>query len=634
MKAVESGQLKSSKCEDSFTTQGYSNWKNATTAFRKHDISDCHKEAIDIHTLPEQCEDIALTMQRSLSKKRQVNCRMLHVIIRSIKYLAWQGLALRGDSSDEGNFIQLLKLQSETDPALQAWLTKEREKYTSGEIQNAILRIMANSILRKISKHVHDNAYYALMADEVTDSSNREQFVICFHWVDSDSFSVNEDLIGFYQVDNITASTLFSSLKDVLLRLIISISKSCAQCYDGTSNMVGVRSGIASLIQREEPRAILVHCYGHSLQLAVSDTVKKIKTMADALDTTNEISKLLKYSPKRDTLYEKMKQELAPDTPGFRRLCPTQWTVRANSLQGVIDSWLPLRELWDECLTQRLDSEVKSQIIGVKHQMSTFEYFFGTSLGILLLKHNDNLSKTLQHSFMLASEGQSVPAMTVSTLELMRSDEQFDMFWSKVTKKANELELSEPVLPCKRKRPVRYEDGQVEAYYPDTPKSLYKAMYFRSLDVIISCIKTRFDHPGYHILRQLESLLLKAVNQESFTEKLEAVSCFYNNEVDKGLLETHLSTLSSFFHTSQAAARPATFNDQKEFIAKLSKSQKSLISQDIFLYRMVLLASPTNAVSERSCSALRRTKTWLRTTMNQDRLNYSLLLHTHQTLTK
>lgn len=74
--------------------------------------------------------------------------------------------------------------------------------------------------------------------------------------------------------------------------------------------------------------------------------------MADALDTTNEISKLLKYSPKRDKLFEQMKQELAPNTRGFCVLCATRWTVRANSLQDVIDYWLSRCELWDECLTQ------------------------------------------------------------------------------------------------------------------------------------------------------------------------------------------------------------------------------------------------------------------------------------------
>ena len=46
--------------------------------------------------------------------------------------------------------------------------------------------------------------------------------------------------------------------------------------------------------------------------------------MSDALDTTNEIhvSKLLKHSPKRDSVFEKLKKELAPDVPGFRVPCP------------------------------------------------------------------------------------------------------------------------------------------------------------------------------------------------------------------------------------------------------------------------------------------------------------------------
>ena len=170
---------------------------------------------------------------------------------------------------------------------------------------------MAHSILRQIFQSVHNNTHYAIMADEVTDSSNQEQFVICLRWVDSASLFVNKDLIGLYQVD-ITAATLFSSLKDVLLCLHINIQNCRAQCFDGA----------ATLIQKEEPRAILVHCHGHSLQLAVCDTVKQIR-MSDALDTTNGISKLLKYSPKRDTLFEKIKKELAPDTPGFRVVSTT-----------------------------------------------------------------------------------------------------------------------------------------------------------------------------------------------------------------------------------------------------------------------------------------------------------------------
>ena len=113
--------------------------------------------------------------------------------------------------------------------------------------------------------------------------------------------------------------------------------------------------------------------------------------------TQHEISKLLKFSPKRDALFSKLKAELAPETPGFRVLCPTWWTVRAASLQSVIDNWKPLQELWQESLDTKLDPEVKSRIIGVKYQMGTFSYLFGVSLGSLIFGHSDNLSRTLQH---------------------------------------------------------------------------------------------------------------------------------------------------------------------------------------------------------------------------------------------
>ena len=52
-------------------------------------------------------------------------------------------------------------------------------------------------------------------------------------------------------------------------------------------------------------------------------------------------------------------------------------------------------------------------------------------------------------------------------------------------------------------------------------------------------------------------------------------------------------------------------------MAMLTSPQKSLLSEVVFVYKMIFLAPATNAASERSCSALRRTKIWLRTTMNQ-----------------
>ena len=46
--------------------------------------------------------------------------------------------------------------------------------------------------------------------------------------------------------------------------------------------MSGSKSGVATLVQKEEPRAVFTHCYGHALNLACSDSLKRCKLMKDA----------------------------------------------------------------------------------------------------------------------------------------------------------------------------------------------------------------------------------------------------------------------------------------------------------------------------------------------------------------
>ena len=70
--------------------------------------------------------------------------------------------------------------------------------------------------------------------------------------------------------------------------------------------------------------------------------------MKDALDTTREITKLIKKSPRRDACFANLKAEMAPDTPGIRVLCPTRWTVRAEALQSILENYQVLLELWIE----------------------------------------------------------------------------------------------------------------------------------------------------------------------------------------------------------------------------------------------------------------------------------------------
>ena len=88
---------------------------------------------------------------------------------------------------------------------------------------------------------------------------------------------MNEEFIGLYEVKSIEALSLVHVIKDTLLQLNLPLSKVRGQCYDGASNMRGIRNGVAKLIQDEEPRSTFTHCYGHSLNLAAKDTIQNCK---------------------------------------------------------------------------------------------------------------------------------------------------------------------------------------------------------------------------------------------------------------------------------------------------------------------------------------------------------------------
>ena len=104
------------------------------------------------------------------------------------------------------------------------WVKKKTSKYTSAEMQNEILKLMALQVLQEVAASLLSTAFYTTMVDETTDISNCEQVVVCIHWVDDD-FNVHEDFIGLYQVDSICSDSLVAVIKDALLRMNLTLAQ-------------------------------------------------------------------------------------------------------------------------------------------------------------------------------------------------------------------------------------------------------------------------------------------------------------------------------------------------------------------------------------------------------------------------
>ena len=173
------------------------------------------------------------------SNEKSENRRCLLRIASNIRFLARQGLHLRGDGDeDDSNFVQLMKARGEDDTKVLEWTKKKTNKYICADIQNEILKVMAFiiKILREISENIKNSGFFSIMADETTDKSNTEKVVIVILHVDIELVA-HEEFVGLSMVDSIDATTLADYIKDCLLRMDFSLNNCRGQCYDGASNM-------------------------------------------------------------------------------------------------------------------------------------------------------------------------------------------------------------------------------------------------------------------------------------------------------------------------------------------------------------------------------------------------------------
>lgn len=330
-------------------------------------------------------------------------------------------------------------------------------------------------------------------------------------------------------------------------------------------------------------------------------------------------------------MLRELKEEIGSDAPGVRTMCPTRWTVRANSLASIIANYENIQLLWESAVRSTSDTEMKARIQGVGSQMQTFKYFFCLYLSELILRHTDKLSQTLQQPSLSSVEGHTVAMLTIETLKSLRKDDNFELFWQKVEKARDQLNVDEPRLARRRKTPKRLEVGSAPAEFAASPKDEYRRVYFEALDLAVTSIHSRFDQKGYKIFSNVEQLMLKACCGQSFSNELSTVCTFFHDDFDGDDLAAELLTLQKLYESTVGKDAP-TVDGIRTALLALSSSQRALVKTVCRLFQLLLILPATNSTSERSFSALRRIKTYLRSTMTQARLNHLMILHYHQDL--
>ena len=134
--------------------------------------------------------------------------------------------------------------------------------YTSPDIQNQIINVLGDYIEQKIFSKVQRAQFFTIIADEVTDCSNKEQLSLVLRFVDRESNQIRADLVTFVECDTgVTGRNLADKMLNFLNSQGVDLTKMRGQAYDGAGSTAGKTNGVAALISTISPGFISPLCF-------------------------------------------------------------------------------------------------------------------------------------------------------------------------------------------------------------------------------------------------------------------------------------------------------------------------------------------------------------------------------------
>jgi Domain of unknown function (DUF4371)/hAT family C-terminal dimerisation region len=603
-----------------FVEKGFSNWKKALDRFFSHERSEFHKAAISTIASSSGPVSVASKLSAQQLKEMTDSRHALSMIFTSLRFLAAQGLAIRGKTDETSNFRQLLELRSTDSVTLRNWLQRDKYKWLSPEITNEILEMFSLAALRELIKSIKAAKYYSVMLDETADISAKEQISFCIRVVDSD-FCIHEYFFGFYQTDDTRSATLFKCFKDVLTRFDLSFNDCRGQCYDGAANMSGSISGLQTLIRGLEVRALYVHCRAHTLNLVAQDCVENVTEIRNAMNLVQKFVAFARGSPKRLACFNRFQSD---EGTSLRPFCPTRWLLRKQSICSITSNYAAILQWLTDFTNHKENARIEAEASGLLESFTKFDTFIKLELLRILFTIVEDSNTALQGAQLNFREAESIINSLKSVIQMARTDERFETFWKSAITGSEGLQLDEPILPRRRRVPTKF-DGSGQHHFPSTPEEHYRRLYFETIDSLVIGLQTRFEptETSEHLVK-VEDFVIGKGNisyiEEFYKDDFED---YRRLQLHRDIFVDHAKSSNIELKDFQSALRLLQGQDNNKV------SLIPLIPEFVKLVKLVLCIPVSTCTAERSFSGLRRLKTYLRSTMSQERLNHLAVMSCH-----
>ncbi|XP_071568451.1 zinc finger MYM-type protein 1-like [Temnothorax nylanderi] len=610
-------------------TEGFRDWSNVNKVLSGHENSKEHL----------QCQIALIKRSRAKGRVDSGLCtqvkneieywrNVLKRVIVAVKALASRGLPFRGSSERfgslrNGNFMMTLETIAEFDPFLSTHIAQcgnpgsGKTSYLSSTTCNEFINLIASKVKNTIVREIQAAKYFSIVVDSTPDIAHIDQLSFNIRYVKEDGSPI-ERFLGFLPNVGHKSEELETAVTSMLASLKIDISNCRGQSYDNASNMSGIYTGLQARLKRLNPLADYVPCAAHSLNLVGACAAECVTEAASFFSTLQSLYTFFAASTRR---WDLLSSNGKSSTKVLKRVDGTRWSSRHDACDSLCKNWdgvlqslmIMIEDVHEKAVT-------RSEAAVLKKQLGRFETVFMAIFWNSLLDRFNATSKVLQSVDIDVGVAVELYRSLIDFMESLRSDEMFEVYVEKAKCIIPEEYEFDNKRSCKRK--LQFGESKENEVIMTGKNKFRVETFYAILDRIRSELEKR--HSAYENVFKRFDFIRNLVHLSDSTIHEEATKLY--NYYAKDLED---SFAIECVHFRQFLNKTGSKDKLKLIdLCTLIRDQNLLSvfpNIDIAL-RISLCMAATNCSAERSFSALKRIKTYLRSSLEEERLNSLAIL--------
>ncbi|XP_026482791.1 52 kDa repressor of the inhibitor of the protein kinase-like [Ctenocephalides felis] len=569
----------------------------------------------------------------------------LRPIIKTI-FCGHQNISLRGHRddgklkynivSDEGNFRALLKFRVDSgDTALQHHLesSSANATYISKTVQNELIDVCAEVIQETILKNVREARFFSILFDETTDISHISQLslslryfhnaIIKEHFVTFcdtyDALKSEDNNLGDIE-PRLTGKSLAKIVQNLCTKYNLDLSCCVGIGTDSCSVMASNTKGAVQELMKIAIHAKRCPCNNHVLNNALAKSSK----LVSCRNTSGIMKKVVAFanaSAKRHAIF---KLELGAAMQG---ICETRWVERHDGhLQFQGDNLIKICSALEK-ISAWQDNKTANDAHCLLQTLRSSDFIISSICLSDVLGTTVSLSRILQSSSIDLKKATDAFNDTLRVLRNRREnvDEIFQQLFEEAKEVAEQLDIDIkcPRLVSKQIHRANNQSAQsAEDYFR-------RAVYIPLLDSIISDLQDRLS-PDVLNLFKLNVFMPKTEHNNKDIEAVRQLANDYKLLLDNTPVSIIVNEYRLWMVKWQSWQQT---QDTPHSISEVITNCDIDMYPNIRKFLQIIATLPVSvATAERSFSTLRRIKTWIRSSMAEDRLTGLALLHVHKNI--